>query len=320
MPNLRQLEILVAIAETKHFRRAAERAATTQPNVSEQLKALEERLGCQLVERSRSGVLLTPIGEEVTARARRILTEVNDIRTLASRGNEPMAGLVRLGLPPTIGPYLLPHIAPALRKRFPALKLYLQEAMPSELPRLLSEGALDGIITILPLAPSRSNAAQSSNGGKQAFAVESLFEEPLCLAVATDDHLARSDRPLPRSALAQEDVLTLGPGHQLHEAVQQLCKDLGARLRGDFEGTSVDTLREMVIMGLGVTFLPGLYVAREIANDPNLTLLPLEGRPLKREIGLVWRKTSARGPDFEELAAFLKSQVQSSALLDTTHL
>lgn len=305
MPNLRQLEILVAIADTKHFRKAATRASTTQPNVSEQLKGLEERLGCQLVERSRSGVFLTPMGEQVVARARRVLIEVSDIRTLASTGNEPLAGLVRLGLPPTVGPYLLPYIAPALHKKFPALKLYLQEDRPSKLPHLLAEGGLDAIITVLPFKQPRY---------KNIFRIEPLFDEPLHLTVAQDHKLAQTPPPLDRNALIDENVLTLGPGQQLHDTVQKVCEEIGANLLTDFEGTSLDTLREMVIMGMGITFLPGLYVTREIEKDPNLVLLPLEGSPLKRQIGLVWRKTSARNADFEHLTSFIKHQVEGDLL------
>lgn len=307
MPSLRQLEILVAIADTKHFKRAAESVATTQPNVSDQLKALEARLGCRLVERSRSGVLITPLGEEIVARARRVLTEVNDISTLATKGSDPLAGLLRLGLPPTIGPYLLPHIAPVLHENFPQLKLYLREEMPSRLPDLVLDGDLDGAITVLPVQQPKTGVG---------FKVASLFEEDLHLVVAADHPLALGKALVSRDALAREDVLTLGPGHQLHDAVHRLSDELGAGVRNDFEGTSLDTLREMVIMGLGVTFLPGLYVAREIRTDRHLAVLSLEGAALKRDIGLIWRKTSPRDGDFEILAKFLKSRVQSDHLLN----
>lgn len=305
MPNLRQLEILVAIADTRHFRKAATRASTTQPNVSEQLKIMEERLGCQLVERSRSGVFLTPMGDQIVERARRVLTEVSDIKTLAARGNEPLTGLVRLGIPPTVGPYLLPFIAPALHKQFPDLKLYLQEDRPSKLPHLLAEGTLDAIITVLPFKQPRY---------KNIFRIESLFDEPLHLTVAQDHKLAQTLPPLDPKALFDESVLTLGPGQQLHDTVQKVCEEVGANLLTDFEGTSLDTLREMVIMGMGITFLPGLYVSREIKMDPNLVLLPLEGTTLKRRICLVWRKTSARGTDFEKLTDFIKNHVEADLL------
>ena len=165
MPNLRQLEYLVAVADTLHFRRAAERANTTQPNVSEQLKALEERLGAKLVERSRSRVLLTPLGVQVVDVARRMLRDMSEIKMLASTGGRELSGLLRLGLPPTIGPYLLPHVMPKLHEAYPELKLYVREALPEQLPKSLDEGSLDAIITLLPIA-------------KADFESTHLFREP----------------------------------------------------------------------------------------------------------------------------------------------
>ena len=131
MPNLRQLEYLVAVADTLHFRRAAERTNTTQPTISEQLKALEDRLGTQLVERSRSRVMITPLGAQIVDVARRIQRDVAEIQGLASSGGRELAGLLRLGLPPPIGPYLLPHIMPKLHAAYPDLRLYIKEELPS---------------------------------------------------------------------------------------------------------------------------------------------------------------------------------------------
>ena len=141
LPSLRQLEYLVALAEARHFRRAAERCNTTQPTLSEQIKALEDRLGAQLVERSRSGVLLTPIGAAATNIARRILRDAESIRELASGGDASLRGVLRLGVPATIGPYLLPAIVPSLHKAYPDLKLYVREELPQTLPRTLEAGA-----------------------------------------------------------------------------------------------------------------------------------------------------------------------------------
>ena len=137
MPSLRQLEYLVALADSRHFRRAAERCNTTQPTLSEQIKALEERLGAQLVERSRSGVLLTPIGAAATEIARRMLRDANEIRSIAAGGDASLKGVLRLGLPSTIGPYLLPYVVPTLHRTYPDLKLYVREELPQTLPRSL---------------------------------------------------------------------------------------------------------------------------------------------------------------------------------------
>lgn len=297
MPNLRQLEYLVAVADTLHFRRAAERTRTTQPNISEQLKALETRLGVQLVERSRSRVLLTPIGAQIVDVARRVLREMSEIRMLASTGGRELAGLLRLGLPPTIGPYLLPHVLPELHRAYPELKLYVREELPARLPKLLDDGSLDAVVTLLPTVEAD-------------FQSTHLYREPLHLAVAHDHPLAAKDM-VTRDDLAGLDMLALGPGHQLHDLVVNLCTEFGANLRFDFEGTSLDTLREMVIMGLGITFLPGFYVRREIEADPNLHIIPIEGRSIHRSVGLVWRRTSTRAGEYEKLAKFMRLTIQN---------
>jgi LysR family hydrogen peroxide-inducible transcriptional activator len=293
VPNLRQLEYLVAIADVRHFRKAAERANTTQPTLSEQLKALEERLGCQLVERSRSRVMLTPIGAQVVEIARRMLRDAREIRDLAASGGRELSGVLRLGLPPTIGPYLLPRFIPDLRREHPDLKLYVREELPASLPRSLEEGTYDVIIAPLPIG-----------GGD--LVTTSLYREPLYLTVPVDHPLARKGL-VQRSDLAGQDVLALGAGHQLHDVVQALCEEFGARMRRDYEGTSLDTLREMVVMGFGITFLPGLYVTSVLARDRSLKTLQLHGRSLTRTIGMAWRKTSARQAHYESLAQVIRA-------------
>ena len=295
MPNVRQLEYLVAIADELHFRRAAERCNTTQPTLSEQLKALEERLGVQLVERNRTRVMMTPVGQQIVAVARRILLDLAEIRALGASGGRELSGLLRLGLPPTIGPYLLPHVLPGLHKTYSDLKLFIRESPPSQLPGALDDGTLDVVITMLPV--------QGAD-----LASTFLFREPLLLAVGADHPFARRDT-VDRADLSGQDVLALGRGHQLHDAVQSLCAEFGARLRYEFEGTSLDTLREMVVMGLGITFLPGLYVRREIVGDPNLKILTIRGRSLHRTVGLVWRKTSAQQASYLKLAEFFKDAI-----------
>lgn len=295
MPNFRQLEYLVAIADVLHFRRAAERCNTTQPTLSEQLKALEERLGVQLVERDRTRVMMTPVGLQVVAVARRVLLDIAEIRALGASGGRELSGLLRLGLPPTIGPYLLPHVLPGLHKTYADLKLFVRESPPSQLPAALEDGTLDVVITMLPV--------QSAD-----LASTFLFREPLLLAVGADHPFARRDA-VDRAELSGQDVLALGRGHQLHDAVQSLCTEFGARLRYEFEGTSLDTLREMVVMGLGITFLPGLYVRREIVGDPNLKILSIKGRALHRSVGLVWRRTSAQQASYLKLAEFFKDAI-----------
>lgn len=297
MPSIRQLEYLVALAETRHFRRAAERCNTTQPTLSEQIKALEDRLGVQLVERGRTGALLTPVGQQVIEVARRMLRDANEIRSLASMGDSGLKGLLRLGLPATIGPYLLPSVVPNLHRAYPDLKLYVREELPQTLPRSLEDGTYDLIVTPLPVR-------------NDDLVTVDLFREPLFLTVGADHPLARKER-VERSDLEGQEILTLGPGHQLHDVVLALCSEFGARVRLDYEGTSLDMLREMVITGLGISFMPGLYVRRELTTDTGLKLLELHGRSIYRTIGMAWRRSTTREGSFERIAEMFRETIRT---------
>lgn len=295
MPTLRQLEYLVAVADTGHFGRAAERVHVTQPTLSEQLRALEERLGVQLVERSRSSVLVTPLGFEVVEIARRMLRDCQRIRDLTRQLGSGLGGIVRLGLPITIGPYLLPRVVPHLHALYPHLKLYVREELPYELPRGLAEGLHDVIVTPLPVAQS---------GLEESI----LFEEPLHLAVPLDHELAQRDS-VKMHDLEGVDLLALGPGHQLRDLVVNLAAESGANIRFDYEGTSLDTLREMMATGLGVSLLPGLYVRSVVRNDPRFKTFAIGRRGLKRTIGMLWRRTKSSQPNFASLAALFRETV-----------
>jgi len=295
MPNLRQLEYLVALSETLHFRRAAERVNTTQPTLSEQLKTLEVRLGVQLVERSRNKVLLTPVGRQTVAIARRMLADANEIRSLASQGSDHFSGVFKLGLPPTIGPYLLPKLIPELHQKYSELRLYVREGIPKNLLPELQDGHHDLVISLLP-----------ANGPD--FCSQPLFSEPLHLVVASD-HPYAAAKKIPWEELAGEDVLTLGEGHQLHEAVRLICDRVGSNLRTDYEGTSLDTLREMVAMNLGVSFLPGLFVTSVVSRDPSVKVVEIDGDTLSRNVGLIWREASANHDRYLELGALIRSEI-----------
>jgi LysR family hydrogen peroxide-inducible transcriptional activator len=295
MPTLRQLEYLVAVADTGHFGRAAERVHVTQPTLSEQLRAMEERLGAQLVERSRSSVLVTPLGFEVVEIARRMLRDAQRISDVTGRLGAGMGGVVRLGLPSTIGPYLLPRVVPHLHAVYPHLKLYVREDLPHALPRGLAEGLHDVIVTPLPITQS---------GLEEAV----LFEEPLHLAVPLDHELARRNR-ITIHDLEGVDLLALGPGHQLRDLVVNLAAEAGANIRFDYEGTSLDTLREMMATGLGVSLLPGLYVRSVVRNDPRFKTFDIGRRGLTRTIGMFWRKTKSSQANFSRLADLFRETV-----------
>lgn len=296
MPTLRQLEYLTAIASERHFRRAAERAGVSQPTLSAQLTALEERLGVQLVERDRSGVLLTPVGRRIEGIARGVLRDVQEIRDLAAGQRGEFAGMFRLGLPPTVGPYLLPRLLPKLHRDHPDLQLYVREEVPRSLPRTLQEGGHDVVIVPVPVHSSDLHSV-------------AVFREPLYLVVPTDHPFAK-DRQVERRKLRGQSILTLESGHQLREQVEAICDEFGARLLRDFEGTSLDTLRQMVGMGLGLSFLPGLFVHTALRRDPTVSVVELKGRSLYRTIGIAWRKTSAREREFQLFADKVRDAVK----------
>lgn len=292
MPTLKQLKYLAAIAETRHFRRAAEINHVSQPTLSGQLRTLEERLGVQLVERSRSHVVLTPVGREIAARARKVLHEVEEIVALARLGHSPLGGTLRLGVLPTVGPYLLPLILPALHRAYPALKLYVREGVPQVLLTGLAEGGFDLLLFPLPVREAD-------------FQVEALFREALWVALPAEHPLASQTHVEPTD-LKGETILALEQGHRLHEQVRQVSEQYGAHLSLDYEGTSLDALRQMVGMGMGVAFLPALYVRSEVPKDADVVARPMRRTPPTRTIGLVWRRSAAREADYRNLAAIAR--------------
>lgn len=295
MPSIRQLEYLRALEECRHFRRAAESCGVSQPTLSAQLRSLEDRLGVQLVERSRSRVILTPVGAEIAEIGRRVLRDVEEIRHLAVRPGTGLGGMVRLGLAPTIGPYLLPKMIPDLHAAYPELKLYVREDLPEALPDALEQGRYDVCVLSLPI-------------NRKELESQPVFREPLYLAMAADHPLA-GRKTVNRRSLRGQSILTLEVGHQLREQVEALCADVAATLLSDYEGTSLDTLREMVGMGMGLSFLPGLYVRSSLGQDPSINIADVNGPPIFRTIGLVWRKSSSRGTEFRTLADHFRKTV-----------
>ena len=291
MPSLQQLRYLVAVADTLHFRRAAELVNVTQPTLSAQLRELELRLGTQLVERTRARVVMTPVGTEIAARARRVLTEVAGIRDLARGAQRPLSGTIRVGVVQTLGPYLLPHIIPDLHEGLPDLRLYLREGLADHLIRRLEEGTIDLLFCPLPLV-------------RADLVTVALFREPLLVLVPRDHPLAAA-KAVPRAALKGQTILTLEPGHRLYEQVCALADDLEAAVSRDYEGTSLDTLRQMVAMGLGLSLLPALYVRSEVTRETLVVARPISDAPPSRVIGMVWRKGSARDSEFRDLSQII---------------
>lgn len=292
--NLRDLRYLVALAEHRHFGRAAEACFVSQPTLSTQIRKLEEELELSLVERAPRKVMLTPAGREIAERARRVLADVEQLREIARRSRDPEAGTVRLGLFPTIGPYLLPHVVPGIRKRFPRLELLLVEEKTDEILHRLRDGRLDAGVLALPLP-----------GHDEQLHIEPLFDEPFVLAVP-EGHPFAKRATLPVSELVGQDLLLLEEGHCLREQALDVCHLSGANERSGFRATSLETLRQMVAANVGLTLLPTLAIKPPVSPAGHIHLLRFQGKAPHRRIALVWRRSSAMGGFLEKLAEVLR--------------
>ena len=290
--NLRDLKYLVALADHKHFGRAAAACYVSQPTLSTQIKKLEDELGVPLVERAPRKVMLTPAGRDAADRARRIVAEVEQMKEAARRSQDPEAGTVRLGLFPTLGPYLLPHVVPRLRARFPHLELLLVEEKSDVLLSRLREGKLDAGLLALPVADDQLHT-------------EFLFEEPFLLAVPESHPLAKRES-LTLAELSQHQLLLLEDGHCLREQALDVCRLSGANEKSEFRATSLETLRQMVAADVGITLLPTLAVKPPVARYENIHLLGFSDSHPSRQIAMVWRRSSAMNDFLMELAGVFR--------------
>ena len=290
--NLRDLKYLVALADHKHFGRAASACFVSQPTLSTQIRKLEDELGVSLVERAPRHIMLTPAGRDAAEGARRIMADVDEMKEAARRSQNPEAGAVRLGIFPTLGPYLLPHVVPRVRERFHDLELLLIEEKTEVILRQLREGKLDAGVLALPLHDDQLH-------------IELLFEEPFMLAVPETHALANS-KPLAMQDLAHESLLLLEDGHCLRDQALDVCHLAGAGEKTGFRATSLETLRQMVAANVGITLLPVLAVKPPVAASPDVRLLPFRAPAPSRRIAMVWRRSSAMSEFLTKLAAVFR--------------
>ncbi|MBD8527155.1 DNA-binding transcriptional regulator OxyR [Pseudomarimonas arenosa] len=290
--NIRDLRYLVALADLKHFGRAAEACHISQPTLSTQLKKLELELGVALIERAPRRVMLTEAGKEIAERARKILSEVEQLREAARQAADPEAGSIRLGLFPTLGPYLLPHVVPRLKLRFPRLELLLVEEKTEVILRMLREGKLDAGILALPIHADQLH-------------VEPLFEEPFLLAVPEHHRLAQRSH-LQLRDLAEESLLLLEDGHCLRDQALDICHLAGAGEKPGFRATSLETLRQMVAANVGITLLPVLAIKPPVPRSDSIRLLQFDDAKPSRQVAMVWRKSSALEPFLFKLVEVLR--------------
>lgn len=280
--SLRDLRYLVAVDDHRHFGRAAASCFVSQPTLSTQLRKLEDALGVQLVERSHRRVMLTPVGRRVADRARAVLNEVADIVDLARAAADPLGGELRLGVIPTVGPYLLPHLMPVLRTELPRLRVLLYEQQTAPSVVRLERGELDAAIMAAPV-----------NG--HGLDSMPLFVEPFHLAVPAGHPLSRQQR-ITMDDLETSQLLLLEEGHCLRDQALELCARAGAREDAEFRATSLETLRQMVASGAGITLLPALAAAAGagIPNQSAVAVRPFAEPAPHREIAIYWRRGAAR--------------------------
>jgi LysR family hydrogen peroxide-inducible transcriptional activator len=295
LPSLKQMEYLVALAETLHFGRASERCNITPSTLSAGIRDLETVLGISVAERTKRHVLMTPVGNEIAARARLLLRDAEDLMEAAAANREPMTGEMRLGVIPTIGPFLLPRVLPALTRRFPALRLYLREEQTASLLARLRSGEIDVALIALPY-------------DIEGLASRVVFEDEFEFACNRNHPLA-SEKMVQVDALADQPLMLLEEGHCLRGHALDACQLNDGQERAQFEASSLHTLVQMVAAGIGVTLLPKLAIDGQITRGTNIKLVPLSVAA-SRQIGLVWRQSSLRAREFEILGDALSDLVK----------
>ena len=297
--TLQELRYLVALADTGHFGQAAEACFVSQSTLSTGLKKLEDFLGVIVFDRSLKRVTPTPIGREIVESARRIVEEAARIRELASYAKDPMDRTLHLGVIPTLGPYYLPHVLTQVRAEHPKLRLLLREEMTPHMLAHLAEGKLDAGLLALPI-------------DDPSFEVMPLFVEPFLAAVPAAHPLAKS-KSIPIEDLASAGLLLLEEGHCLRAQALDACHLQGLKSE-EIRATSLETLRQMVAMDLGVTLIPALAGVGNNATGEQIALKPIAKPGAARIIGLVWRKRSAMSDTIKRLAETLATKLPPGVL------
>ena len=293
LPTLKQLQYLVALHEHGHFGRAADSCFVSQSTLSAGLRELESLLGVTLVERTRRVVRFTPLGNQVVAKAHRLLREAEELSGLVQSQGQPLSGELRMSVIPTIAPFLLPRILPRLRRERPALKLFLREEPSAAAIESLHHGRADCVLLALPFPT-----------GEVEF--EHLFDDALFVAFPKDDP---RDPPatIDPASIDEHRLLLLEDGHCLKDHALAACNRPELRANATMIGTSLHTLVQMVDNGLGLTLLPAMAIDAGILNQTQIVARPLNANRAFREIALVWRKNSPRADEFRLLAGELRA-------------
>jgi LysR family transcriptional regulator, hydrogen peroxide-inducible genes activator len=296
-PTLRQMQYLVAIADTGKFGEAAKLTNVSQPSMSAQIAEMEAQLGAVLIERGRQQAFLTPIGEEVVRRARLLLRDAEDLKSVVRADAQDLTGRIRLGVLPTIGAYLLPSVTRHLHSEHPDLRLIVREERTIDLERHLHDGHFDAVISTVE--------------DHADVDYEFLFQEDLWVCAAPDDPLAQKTGDVSLADLEGRTLLTLGYGHRLNLIIQSLAEVSGAYVNSEYEGTSLDAIRQMAEMGVGIAVFPSLYALIEARRDPDLIVRRINDARASRQISLIWRKTSPLASRLRLLAGELREAAGS---------
>ena len=290
--TLKQLRYFLVAAKYVSLRQAARELKISQPSLSAQIQKLEEALGLELFERSKGGVTLTPLGRELLKHAQQAVSAAEVIVDAANFATKGPSGTFRLGASPTLGPYALPWILPEVHKKYGGVKIFVREEVPDALTQGLYDGRYDLILTTLPL---------KENG----ITVMPLFRESLYLVMNREHPLAKN-KSIRGDQLAGLEILTIEEHHLLFRQVEDLCKQFNAEILRDYEGTSLDSILQIVHMELGVTFLPALYIRSEINDRDELSVLTIKGESINRIHALAWRDTSPLRNFYRELGELFR--------------
>jgi len=293
-PKLRQLSYLCTLADKKHFGNAAKECHVSQSTLSTGINELESTLGVILVERSNKGVLLTSIGEEVVKRSRSILAQVEDLMSACDISTGPFHGRLRLGVIPTIAPFLLPQLLKKLRKNYPDFQLFIREDLSAHLIDGLQQGQLDLILLALPYP-------------MENLEVMPLFKDDFLLAFPKT-HPLHKQRTLKAKDLKNQELLLLEDGHCLRDHALQACKLHSQDVSMPYQATSLNTVVQMVANGIGITLLPKMALNAQILRGTNVEARSFDEEGINRGIGLAWRKQSPREQEFRMLGELIQAE------------
>lgn len=290
--NIRDLKYLVAVAEFGHFGQAAAASFVSQPTLSMQLKKLEEELGVVLFERTNKQVLITDIGKKILEQARLVLLAVDELKELAAMAQDPLSGELKLGVIPTLAPYVLPQVMPALNQAFPQLSLFLIEEKTPVLCEKLSQGELDAAMMALPV--------------EEEFEQSLLFNEPFFVACSNTHPFAKKTA-IHLKDIDDEVIMLLAEGHCLRSQALEICQQVESNKPANFSATSLETLRLMVAAGMGITLMPALSIIED--KTQGLSIIPFSDSIPTRQIAMMWRKKSPKTECVSSIAKVIHSVI-----------